>query len=102
MSKMDAHNCLYALDFVAIPCRGSYTVIGEEVLQKLKAWLYPLDTSKNYNVGLRELHAETTTWFLESQIFQEWYSNGSLLWIHGKRTFLDTSRLHVPDGSRHS
>ena len=99
---MDAHNCLYPLDLVVIPCRISHAVIGEEVLRKLKAWLYPLDMSKNYNNGLRDLHTETTTWFLESRTFQEWQSNGSLLWIHGKRAFLQISRLHVPEGSRHS
>ncbi|KAH9030407.1 ankyrin repeat-containing domain protein [Lactarius pseudohatsudake] len=56
----------------------------DEVLQKLKRWLSPPDPSTNYNIGLRDLHEETATWFLESRIFQEWYSMGSLLWIHGK------------------
>ncbi|KAH8987658.1 ankyrin repeat-containing domain protein [Lactarius hatsudake] len=56
----------------------------EEVLQKLKGWLSPPDPSTNYNIGLRDLHKETATWFLEGRIFQEWYSMGSLLWIHGK------------------
>ncbi|KAH8982526.1 ankyrin repeat-containing domain protein [Lactarius akahatsu] len=56
----------------------------EGVLQKLKGWLSPSDPSTNYNIGLRDLHEATTTWFLESRIFQEWHSNGSLLWIHGK------------------
>ena len=27
-------------------------------------------------------------WFIEGKIFVEWKSTGSLLWIHGKRTFL--------------
>ncbi|KAH8978398.1 ankyrin repeat-containing domain protein [Lactarius akahatsu] len=56
----------------------------DEVLQKLKRWLSPPDPSTNYNIGLRDLHKETATWFLEGRIFQEWYSMGSLLWIHGK------------------
>ena len=102
VDKLGVDNCLYSFDLVAIFCRCSHTVTGEEVLQKLKGWLSPLDPSTNYNIGLRDLHVETTTWFLESRIFQEWNTDGSLLWIHGKRTFLDTLRLHVPDGSRHS
>ncbi|KAH9047950.1 ankyrin repeat-containing domain protein [Lactarius deliciosus] len=56
----------------------------EEVLQKLKGWLSPPDPSTNYNIGLRDLHEATATWFLEGHIFQEWHSTGSLLWIHGK------------------
>ncbi|KAH9172803.1 hypothetical protein EDB89DRAFT_2095778, partial [Lactarius sanguifluus] len=56
----------------------------EEVLQKLKGWLSPPDPSTNYNIGLRDLHEATATWFLEGRIFQEWHSTGSLLWIHGK------------------
>ncbi|KAH9033931.1 hypothetical protein EDB85DRAFT_2289282 [Lactarius pseudohatsudake] len=56
----------------------------EEVLQKLKGWLSPPDPSTNYNIGLRDLHEATATWFLEARIFQEWHSTGSLLWIHGK------------------
>ncbi|KAH8982520.1 hypothetical protein EDB92DRAFT_1640898 [Lactarius akahatsu] len=74
----------------------------EVVLQKLKRWLSPPDPSTNYNIGLRDLHKETAAWFLKGRIFQEWYSTGSLLWIHGKRTFLETWRLLVPDGSRRS
>jgi len=27
-------------------------------------------------------------WFFEGSIFVDWMSTGSLLWVHGKRTFL--------------
>ena len=100
--KMDARDCLFPLDLIAIPCKDSHTVIGKEMLQNLKEWLSPPDPSTNYAIGLRDLHEETATWFLEGRIFQEWHSIGSLLWIHGKRTFLETWHLLVPDGSRHS
>jgi hypothetical protein len=93
LNKMDARNCSYSLDLVAIICRSSQIVIGEEVPQKLKGWLSPPDPSTNYNIGLRDLHKETATWFLEGCIFQEWHSSGSLLWIHGKRTYLKTYAL---------
>ena len=89
---MDARNCLYSLDQVVITCRSSQIAIGEEVLQKLRGWLSPPDPSTNYNIGLRDLHEETATWFLEGRVFQDWHSTGSLLWIHGKRTFVQTDR----------
>ena len=90
VDKMDARDCLYPLDLVAILCRSSHTGIVEEVLEKLKRWLSPPDPSTNYATGLRNHSKETTTWFSEGRIFQEWHSTGFLLWIHGKRTFLET------------
>ena len=72
------------------------------MLQNLKGWLTPPDPSTNYAIGLRDLHEETATWFLGGRIFQEWHLAGSLLWIHGKRTFVEISRLPVPDRYRHS
>ena len=71
-------------------------VIGEDVLQKLKRWLSPPDPSTNYNIGLRELHKETASWFLQGRIFQEWYLRGPLLWIHGKRTFPESLAFTCP------
>ncbi|KAH9030417.1 hypothetical protein EDB85DRAFT_1433476 [Lactarius pseudohatsudake] len=56
----------------------------KEMLLDLKGWLSPSDPSTNYAIGLRDLHEETASWFLEGRIFQEWFSTGSLLWIHGK------------------
>ena len=100
VGKMDARDCSCPLHLVVIPF-SSHTTIGDEVLQKLKRWLSPPDPSTNYNIGLRNLHKETTIWFLEGPIFQEWHSTDSLLWIHGKRTFVETCHLLVPDGSRH-
>ena len=88
VDKMSACDCSYPLDLVTILYRSLHMVIGEEVLEKLKRWLTPPDPSTNYTIGLRKLHKETATWFSEGRIFQEWHSTGSLLWIHGKRTFL--------------
>ena len=88
VEKMGARDCSYPLDAVVLPWRSSHTIIGEEVLQKIIRWLSPPDPSTNYVIGLRNLHQETSTWFLDGRIFQEWHSTGSLLWVHGKRTFL--------------
>ena len=89
VARMNARDCSSSLGLVTISLGCSQIVIGEEVIQKLKSWLSPPDPSTNYNVGLCDLHKETTTWFLDSRIFQEWHSTGSLLWIHGKRTFVE-------------
>ena len=96
-NRMDADDCSYSPDLIALRC-SSRTVIGKEMLLNLKQWLSPPDPSTNYSIGLRDLHEETATWFLEGRIFQEWYSSGSLLWIHGKRMFVKTSCPFIPDG----
>ena len=59
--------------------------IGDSFLRNLKRWFTPPDPSTNYELGLDAYHKGTTTWFTEGNIFHEWDSNGSLLWIHGKR-----------------
>ena len=102
VEKMDARDCSYPLDLVVIPGRSSRTVTVEEVLQKLQKRLSPPNPSINYNIGLRDLHRETATWFLEGRILQEWYSTGSLLWIHGKRTFVKMWCFLVPDSPHYS
>ena len=102
VDKMGARDCSYPLDLVVIPCRNLHTVIVEEVLQKVIRWLSPPDPSTNYAIGLRDLHEATATWFLESAIFREWYSTGSLLWINGKRAFVNACCLILPDGPHHS
>ena len=55
VQRMDARDCSSSLDLVTIACRSLHTVIGEEVLQKLKGWLSPPDPSTNYNIGLCDL-----------------------------------------------
>ena len=50
VENLEVDNCSYSFDLVAIFCRSSHTVIGEEVLQKLKGWLSPLDPSTNYSI----------------------------------------------------
>jgi hypothetical protein len=75
--------------------------VGEKVVHKIKQWLIPPDPSTNYNNGLRNLHRETATWLLDGRIFQDWHLTGSLLWIHGKRMFLETWPLFIPNVPHH-
>ena len=52
-------------------------------------WLSPPDPSTNHNFVRKARHNETAAWFFESKSFAEWKARGSLLWIHGKRMFLE-------------
>ncbi len=60
---------------------------GDRLQRESRSWLTPPDPSPDYNIA-REIHQDgTATWFCEGSIFAEWNTNGSLLWIHGKREF---------------
>ena len=58
--------------------------IEEEIIQ----WLKPPDPRTNYNRARQVRHKGTTKWFLSGNVFKEWKSKGSLLWIHGMRMFV--------------
>ncbi|KAI0249040.1 hypothetical protein BJV78DRAFT_728169 [Lactifluus subvellereus] len=50
---------------------------------ELRRWLAPPDPSVNHNIACDLQHGGTATWFIQSSIFEEWKTNGSLLWIRG-------------------
>ncbi|KAH9026584.1 hypothetical protein EDB85DRAFT_164570 [Lactarius pseudohatsudake] len=52
--------------------------------QLLRAWLSPVDPSINHNITQKAQHKGTAVWFFQGNIFIEWKSTGSLLWVHGK------------------
>ena len=56
--------------------------------QDVLEWLSPPDPSINYNTARDVHHKGTAVWLTESRTFRDWKTNGSLLWIYGKRTFL--------------
>jgi hypothetical protein len=72
--------------------RDSTCLIGNQLRQDLTNWLKPPDPYINYNTASDARHEGTGVWFIESTTFQDWKESGSLLWIHGKRTF--SSPLH--------
>src|SRR5258708_21833206 len=63
----------------------SSTFTGSQLRQELRRWLSPPDPSTNHNIARSAHHEGTATWFFKGNIFKEWKSSGSLLWIHGKR-----------------
>jgi hypothetical protein len=61
---------------------------GNQLIQLLRSWLSPADPSTNHNIARKARHMGTAEWLFQGQIIIKWRSSGSLLWIHGKRTFL--------------
>ncbi|KAI0000832.1 NACHT domain-containing protein [Russula compacta] len=55
-----------------------------QLRESLRKWLSPPDPSTNHNIAYGAHHKGTATWFFRGDIFEEWKSTGSLLWIHGK------------------
>ncbi|KAH9034385.1 hypothetical protein EDB83DRAFT_2296286 [Lactarius deliciosus] len=55
-----------------------------QIKQLLRTWLSPADPSTNHNIARKAQHKGTAVWFFQGNIFIEWKSTGSLLWIHGK------------------
>ncbi|KAH9007423.1 hypothetical protein EDB84DRAFT_1603616 [Lactarius hengduanensis] len=59
-----------------------------QLRESLRKWQSPPDPSTNHNIAGDRQHEGTAEWFFESSQFENWKLTGSLLWIHGKRTFL--------------
>lgn len=52
--------------------------------QQLLNWLSAPDPSTNFNRAKNQRHAETGTWFLESEPYSTWQNNPSAsMWLHG-------------------
>ncbi|KAN0141646.1 hypothetical protein V8E53_000108 [Lactarius tabidus] len=56
----------------------------ERLLQDLQGWLTPPDPSTNHNIACSAQHERTAGWVFIEDLYKEWESSGSLLWIHGK------------------
>jgi hypothetical protein len=61
---------------------------GNQLHEKLRAWLSPPNPIINHNVACEAHQPGTSAWFIMSSTFQEWKINGSLLWIQGNRMSL--------------
>ena len=64
---------------------------GTQLTESLRRWITPPDPSTNHNIACEIHHRGTAEWFFQGSIFAEWKSNGSLLWIYGKRTYFPLS-----------
>jgi hypothetical protein len=80
---------------------ASCILSGTQMQESLFKWLSPPDPLVNHKIACNARQEGTSNWFLRSKTFEEWNSEGSLLWIHGKRisvllpSRLDCSRFPV-------
>jgi hypothetical protein len=77
----------------ALHLEGSGIFTGDRLRDSLLRWLSPPDTSTNHNMARKVHHRGTTQWFLQGNVFNEWKTSDSVLWIHGKRGFFLVSSL---------
>jgi uncharacterized protein YoxC len=96
-SKVDQVNRSSFPSLTTIRPEASDIFTGNQLRDSLLRWLSPPDPSINHNIASKVHHNGTTQWFFQGSIFQQWRSAGSLLWIHGKRTF-----LLVPHDNKHN
>ena len=61
---------------------------GNQLRESLRRWVTPPDPSTNHNIACDIHHGGTAEWFFRGSMFMEWKRNGFLLWIYGKRMFL--------------
>jgi hypothetical protein len=59
---------------------------GNQLREKLRAWLVSPDPSINHNTACDTQHQGTGGWFLQGSTLNNWKKNGSVLWVHGNRT----------------
>ena len=82
--------------FVSPDGGASYLLVGSQLRKSLRKWLSPPDPSTNHNIACGAHLNGTAKWLLQGSIFQKWKSSSSLLWIHGKRMFLNCYPYHIP------
>jgi hypothetical protein len=75
---------------------ASSILAGSQLRENLRKWLSPPDSSTNHNIACAAHLKGTITWFLQGSTFQKWKSSGSLLWMHGKRMFLNCYPYRTP------
>ncbi|KAF8500753.1 ankyrin repeat-containing domain protein [Russula emetica] len=51
--------------------------------KELRQWLAPPNPSINHNTACNTQHDGTAEWFIQGSTFDQWKTNGSLLWIRG-------------------
>jgi hypothetical protein len=62
--------------------------VGDQLQDKFRRWLSPPDPWTNHNIAREAHHHGTATWFTEGDMFGQWKSTGSFLWVNGLRARL--------------
>jgi hypothetical protein len=74
---------------------SSHLTTGNELRKDLRKWIAPPDPSVNFNTASDAHHDGTATWCTKGDTVVTWKASGSLLWIHGKRTYPNIFRASV-------
>ena len=83
----DDLNNITGLPFCSIASeKAECWTTGDLLRETIQKWLSPPDPSTNHNEACEVHQKVTPRWFLEGSIYNEWKTNVSLLWAHGKRT----------------
>ena len=90
--KRSSYSYLISADY-----RTLHILLGSPFWDKIHKWLSPPDPSTNHNIACGTHYKKTAAWFFQGSIYQEWKSNASLLWVHGKRLSCSTSHLITSD-----
>jgi hypothetical protein len=83
--KLDQVDCSSPTSSLLLVLKAQEFFTGNQLRDELRTWLAPPNPSTNHNIACKTHHGGTAEWFLQGSIFSQWYSAGSLLWIHGKR-----------------
>ena len=67
------------------------SLTGNELRKDLRKWIAPPDPSVNLKAASSAHREGTTAWCTKGKILADWKASGSLLWIHGKRTYFITA-----------
>ena len=74
-------------DLITADHENSTSLTGNELRKDLRKWIAPPDPSVNYNTASDAHHEGTAAWCTKGNTVANWKTSGSLLWIHGKRTY---------------
>jgi hypothetical protein len=94
VSDMSSQDCSYCYYLISDADTSPQTILGKQLLKDLRGWLTPPDPKMNHNTACGCQHEGTAAWIFSEDIFTEWESSGSLLWIHGKGLSLHR-RVHM-------
>jgi len=73
-------------NLISADYRASPIPSGNQLRDSVHKWLSPPDPSTNHNIACGTRHKKMASWFFDGNIFQDWKSTGSLLWVLGKRS----------------
>jgi hypothetical protein len=63
--------------------------VDDMMAEKLNTWLAPVNVDSNHKAATKARHADSGTWFLQSQTFQQWSKeDNSFMWLNAIRMYL--------------